>query len=330
MSATPYVANEVATGTTGSDGLAVFTFGVDIDASNHEVLADRLPQGFGIDYTVTGTRQVTFIAPSIPIAGAKIWLKNGVAGVTGSVGLPSWPTVAQAISDAAIELGIAQADIADPFASTDPNVIQLVRLLKSGGRDMVKRREWTHLVKEYTFNLVAGQAAYPIPTDFRSMVPDSQWDRSTRFPLEMPISSQDWQFLKAVPVASNIVYYARLWQSQIQVTPTPGAGVTDTMAFEYNSNAWIMPNGQTTPTSDAPSLKDDVICFEPRLVVARLKRDWRRNKKQDSQAEEDDYQAALFDAENGDSVAKTIYIGGGRSRRRHRMLDRWNLPDVIR
>jgi hypothetical protein len=243
---------------------------------------------------------------------------------------PIWQTVAQAISDAAVELGISPTDITDPFASTDPNVLQLIRLLKSGGRDIVKRREWTHLVKEYTFNLAAGVSAYALPSDFRSMIDDSQWDRSTRFPLEMPISSQDWQFLKAVPVASNIVYYGRLWQSQIQVTPTPGAGTVDTMAFEYNSNAWIMPNGQSLPTTNAPTLNTDTVCFDPTLVVARLKRDWRRNKKQDSQAEEDDYQTALFDAENDDSIAKTIYIGGGRSRRRHRMLDRWNLPDVIR
>jgi len=242
----------------------------------------------------------------------------------------AWPTVASVVNDAAVELGLVAADIADPFASTDQNIVQLLRLLKSGGRELVKHRVWTHLIKEYTFNLVAGQQAYSLPADFRSMIDDSQWDRTTRFPLSMPISSEDWQFLQAIPVASNITYYGRLWQGQIQVTPLPGAGVTDTMAYEYNSSSWVATAGAPTVLSkDAPTVATDPLGFDARLMLARLKRDWRRNKKQDSQSEEDDYQTALFDAENEDAVAKTIYIGG-RMRRGRRQIDRWNLPDVIR
>lgn len=244
----------------------------------------------------------------------------------------AWPTVASAISDAAIELGIAAnaADIADPYASTDTNILQLLRLLKSGGRELVKHRLWTHLVKEYTFNLVAGTQSYALATDFRTMLDDSGWDRTTRFPLEGPISTEDWQFLQAIPIASNIVYRFRIWQNQLFVTPTPGAGVTDTVAYEYHSSSWVAVTATpTVPTKDAPTIASDVIAFDPRLVVARLKRDFRRNKKQDSQAEEDDYQAALFDAENEDSQARTIYLSG-RSRRLPRKIDRWNIPDVIR
>jgi hypothetical protein len=142
--------------------------------------------------------------------------------------------------------------------------------------------------------------------------------------------SQDWQFLQATPVASNIVYRYRIWQSQLFLSPTPGAGITDTVAFEYHSSSWVaLANAPTIPSRDAPTLFSDVIAFDPRLVVARLKRDFRRNKKQDSASEEDDYQAALYDAENEDSQARTIYIGGRRGQH-PRKLDRWNIPDVIR
>src|ERR1700686_4639822 len=150
----------------------------------------------------------------------------------------AWPTVASVVNDAATELGLIAADVVDPFASTDPNVLQLLRLLKSGGRELVKWRTWTHLIKEYTFNLAAATQSYAFPADLRSMIDDSGWDRSTRFPLEGPISTEDWQFLQAVPVASNIVYRFRLWQGQLFVTPTPGAGVVDVVAYEYNSSGW--------------------------------------------------------------------------------------------
>ena len=242
----------------------------------------------------------------------------------------AWPTVASAINDAATELGLIANDIVDPFATVDPNILQLLRMLRSGGRDLVKYRAWTHLDKQYLFNLAPATQAYPLPADFRSMIDDSGWDRTTRYPMEGPISSEDWQFLAAIPVASNIVYRFRLWLSQLQLTPAPGAGVTDQMAYEYNSSSWVAVTGAPTlPVNDAPTDKADVLAFDSRLIVSRLKRDFRRNKKQDSQSEEEDYQSALFDAENEDSAARTIYIGGVRGRT-PRKIDRWNIPDVIR
>jgi hypothetical protein len=320
MASTPFVAIEAA------DGARVaFTFGADIDTTNHRIVVDRFEQGNTIDYTVTSTRGITFTVAPPPTA--KIWLFNGVAGVTQATSLPSWATVASVISDAAIELGLVKTDIDDPFASTDANILQLLRLLKSGCRDIVQHRLWTHLDKEFTFNLVATQQAYALPSDYRSMVDDSAWDRTTRFPLSGPMSPKDWQYLQAVPVASSVEYRSRVWQGQLFVTPTPAA--TDLMAFEYNSSSFIKPVGQTFPTSDTPTVATDIVCFSARLVVARLKRDFRRNKKQDSQAEEDDYQTALADSENEDAQGRTIYLGGsiGRTPRR---IDRWNLPDVIR
>src|SRR6266481_4730387 len=117
-----------------------------------------------------------------------------------------YATVASLISDAAVELGLVSADIVDPYASTDPNILQLVRLLKSGGSSLARYREWSHLQKEFTFQTVNGQNAYPLlPTDFLSLVPNSGWNRTTQIPLGGPIGAQYWQFRKAVVPGS--VYY---------------------------------------------------------------------------------------------------------------------------
>jgi hypothetical protein len=98
MAAAPLVALQTATGTTGSDGLAIFTFAADIDTTNHEIVVAGLRRGSGIDYTVTGARQITFIAPNIPIAADPIWLFNGVSGTSISTALPGWDTVAEIVS----------------------------------------------------------------------------------------------------------------------------------------------------------------------------------------------------------------------------------------
>lgn len=324
MASTPLVAIEAPTGTTGSDGLAVFTFPADIDKINHRIAVDRLDQGNTLDYTVTGTRQITFTAGNIPVAGAKVWLFNGVAGVTATTSLPTWATVAEVISDAAIELGLVATDIADPFSSSDPNILQLVRMLRSGGRSLAKHRDWHHLQKEFTFSTLAAQTAYPLPTDYRKLIPDTEWNRTSQFPLGGPIDASQWQALQARRITSTVTVLFRVWQGQIFLQ---NPSDNQTIAFEYQSSSWIMPAGQASATSETPAAASDTVCFDPSLVVARLKMDFRRNKKQDSQAEQDDYVRALAAAENEDAQGKTIYLGG--SRRYVRRIDSLNLPAVI-
>jgi len=61
----------------------------------------------------------------------------------------AYDTALNIISDAAAELGLGT--VADAYGSTDPNIIQLRGMLKSMGRDLVRDRDWTHLIKEYSF-----------------------------------------------------------------------------------------------------------------------------------------------------------------------------------
>src|SRR3954467_3842153 len=145
--------------------------------------------------------------------------------------LLSWQTVAEIVSDAAIEEGIAPEGLAidDPFASTDPNIRQLLALLKSAGRAVVRERGWTHLTKEHTFQTVNGQAIYPLPSDFREMVDQSGWNRTTRFALGGPIGAAMWQYAKAVTIAGALQPWARFQGGNVSFTPTPVA--VETIAF---------------------------------------------------------------------------------------------------
>jgi len=60
----------------------------------------------------------------------------------------AYDTVANIVSDAAVELGLGT--VSDVYASTDPNVVQLRTLLKSLGRDLVDGFQWPHLLSEAT------------------------------------------------------------------------------------------------------------------------------------------------------------------------------------
>lgn len=308
MALAPQTAIEAATGTNGSDGLAVFTFPVDID-SNRLVLVDRFPQGETIDFTVTGARKITFIAPSIPVAGSKIWLLNGVtAGTAVTTGLPGWDTVAEIVSDVAIEEGLLQAPITDPYASADPNILQLTALLKSAGRMVVREHGWSHLQREFVFSTVASQAAYPLPSDFREMIEQSGWNRTTVYPFGGPIGAAVWQLTKAFPLVGTLQPFVRFQGGQMSFSPTPTA--VQTIAFEYQSWFWVRPVGQTSPSSDTPTAASDTICFNASLMVCALKLAWEKAKRMDTTAAQADYERALASEMNQDSAAPTMILGG--------------------
>ena len=105
----------------------------------------------------------------------------------------AWDTAGNIINDAATELGLQafQAKAADPFASTDPNMGQLCQLLKSVGRDLAKRREWTHLRAIHTLTTVEGVGWYALPADFGRMINQTGWNRTNRLPLGGPLSPQE-------------------------------------------------------------------------------------------------------------------------------------------
>lgn len=227
-----------------------------------------------------------------------------------SLALGTWATVAEIVSDVALEEGLAFAPIADPYASNDPNILQLTALLKSAGRAVVRERGWTHLQKEYVFQTVNGQGAYPLPADFREMIPQTGWDRTTLYQLGGPIGADVWQLSQAIHIIGSVYPFMRFEGGQVSFTPTPGA-TAQTIAFEYRTWNWIMPAGQTSPTTDAPSAGTDTVAMDPALMVCALKLAWEKAKRLDTTTAQADYDRALAAAMNEDSAAPEIPIGGG-------------------
>jgi hypothetical protein len=237
--------------------------------------------------------------------------------------LPAWATVATVVSDAATELGLVSADISDPYASSDPNILQLLRLLKSGGRELLRMRDWTHLVNEYTFSTVASTASYALPSDFRKMIPQSGWDRSTLLPMSGPVSSQVWQYREAITVTASILVEFRLWQGLMYLTPTPTS--VETIAYEYLSTYWVATASNTLPTLDAPTASTNVVCFDPNLAMRKLKLDFLKAKGFDTSAALMDFESSLQSALGADATATVLSLNGSEE---VPLIDAGNVPDT--
>lgn len=238
----------------------------------------------------------------------------------------TFDTAGNIIRDAGVELGLLSGGyVENPYESTNENILLLVRLLKSIGQELVLEREWSWLLKEYTFQTAADVTTYPMPTGFRRMVNQTGWDRTTRFPLAGPLSPQEWQYTKGYGTNFSISILFRPWQQLFQVNPAGDVPADETIAYEYVSSYWVQPLGETSATLDMPSAQSDTLLFPRLLLVRGLKLAFLRARGFDTTSAEADYERTL-DAESGaDSPAAVLSIDGSSGNVRR--IDENNAPD---
>jgi hypothetical protein len=150
-------------------------------------------------------------------------------------------TAGSIVSDAALELGLVNVAIADPYSSTDPNIVRLCSLLKTLGRKLRRRRQWNHLRQTTVFTLTANQPAYAPPPDYDRYIDQTGWNRTNRLPLGGPLSAQDLEFLRARLVGVVFTVLFDFLKGQFLVYPDTSTPGGYTIAYEYMSRWWVAP-----------------------------------------------------------------------------------------
>ncbi len=222
----------------------------------------------------------------------------------------AWDTVANVVSDAAIELGLVPTAIANPYAATDPNILQLNALLKTLGQRLLRARQWSHLVTRYTFNTVDGTASYALPTPFGRIIDQTAWNTTNQRPMAGPATAQAWEGLKATST-TGVDDVFRIFGDLFYIHPTPSS--IEAIAYAYASRYWVDTGGGTTPDAEAPTTKDDSLFFDRQLLVSGLKLAFLRTKGFDTTTAQGEYDAAWAYAASADGAAPVLSIGGGGS-----------------
>lgn len=223
--------------------------------------------------------------------------------------MAKFDTLLNIVSDASIELGLGA--VAAVAGSSNAMTLQMRGLLRSAGQRLALARAWRHLCKEHTFTTTA-DSTYPLPADFSDLYPQTAYDRTQSLRMGGPLTAQGWQALKARPAGGTTCPLFRVRESTIEVWPQPPL-MGATVAFEYASRYWVQGTGQAAPDKDAPSADTDVLKFDRLLLVAALKRDWKKAKGQDTSAATEDYDAAYASAASADAVAAPRLRLDGRS-----------------
>ena len=146
------------------------------------------------------------------------------------------------IQSACYKIGLPAPTVV--IGSADIQVLELLDIANTEGRELAKAGPWQVLMAQKTFTTVA-QAVQTsaIPTDFGLFLNDTMFNRTTMRRIFGPISPEQWQQRQAFITASTIDTYFRRRDNDLLFTPDPTAG--DTCAYEYIKKYWCESSGGT-------------------------------------------------------------------------------------
>lgn len=210
--------------------------------------------------------------------------------------------------------------------SQDQQIKQLLALANREGREQISMYDqgWPQQQETQTITLVNGQAAYPFPTDYSGYTPSTIWNTAQRWPVQGPLSPQEWQTLKAGYI--NVLPYQRfrIMQGQIYFDPVPTTtSAGQTVTIEYKSSNFCQSAlgvAQSTWAADSDTflLPDNVMVLGTKWRFLAAKRlDFSEEKKAWADCSDREY-ARSFGGRTlvlnaSDAAWGNNYLGDGRS-----------------
>ena len=230
------------------------------------------------------------------------------------------------INRVAVEVGLLP--VQDPVASDEDIFVQLTGLLTSAGQEMVELNPWQILTKEYTKTTQVGDTGnYTLPDDFSAMIDQTGWDQTNNVPLGGPLSPQQWTYLKGRDLSSGTLYVAfRQAENLFSIYPNDPVEPGIMISFEYQSRDWVTING-TTETRDYIATSQDIVMYEPILMVKFLKCKWQEAKGFDSTASRIEFDNIFNGRVGRDTGGSVLNIGSGSGNVRY-ISPYGNTPDT--
>ena len=162
--------------------------------------------------------------------------------------------------------------ITPQFGVNGPGTTPFAQVTSVGANQVTLNMPMTETLTGASFQF--SQVAYDLPSDWLSEIPQTEWDRTNRWPLLGPQSPQDWQSFKSGIVYAGPRQRFRIQENQILINPPPPNGLL--FSLEYISNGWVINSvNQRLPrfTNDT-----DTAIFPDSLLITGLKAQFKAAK----------------------------------------------------
>lgn len=179
--------------------------------------------------------------------------------------------------------------------TTDETHVQLVAIANVTLQSLAEEYNWPQLEIEYPITLVASQATYEWPSDFRKTEASSLFRTDEYFRVKGSVNIIEWNKRKYGMLGSLACLAYRTYYNPttgapgIQVTPTPEA--SGTMVGLYYTNKYVDAGGGSFKTSY--EVDTDTSRIPERLVQLGMMWRFRRAKGLDFSAELAEYSATI-------------------------------------
>jgi len=223
-------------------------------------------------------------------------------------------SVLDIVRDVCGEVGITQPT--SLVGSTDLQVIQLLGLLNTEGRELAARSSlgWQALIQEKVFTTITQQDQGPLvggsilqaSDNYRHILNETIWNRSKRIPMFGPRAPRVWQGFVALTFAGPFGEY-RIRGGHLLILPVPIAN--DTVAFEYVTRNWVQSFDGST-FSDKIKADTDIPLLDAEIIQAGLRWRWLRAKRLDYAEEFNTYESRVIDALARDGTKARLSLGG--------------------
>lgn len=162
--------------------------------------------------------------------------------------------------------------ITPQFGVNGPGTTPFAQVTSVGENQVTLNMPMTETLTGASFQF--SQVAYDLPSDWLSEIPQTEWDRTNRWPLLGPQSPQAWQSFKSGIVYAGPRQRFRIQENQILINPPPPNGLL--FSLEYISKGWVINSvNQRLPrfTNDT-----DTAIFPDSLLITGLKTAWKAAK----------------------------------------------------
>lgn len=215
------------------------------------------------------------------------------------------------IQSVAIEMGLKSPS--QVVGSTDRQILQLLEIARSEGKDLASRYHWSVMTKECTFSMVAtlNQGAINgtvvTDSDFDYLLNETMWNRTTSLPIIGPKNAESWEAMQSFTAAGGPFQEYRIQGGDLYIDPAPTAG--HTLAFIYKSTWWCESSGgsgQSTWAADT-----DVGLLNEEIMRLGIKWRWLKTKGLEYQEDFASYERQVQNAMARDGSKPRLRSDGG-------------------
>ena len=130
---------------------------------------------------------------------------------------------------------------------------------------------------------------YALPSDYVSLVPRTQWDKSKHWEMLGPETAQQWEWIQSGYISTGPRVRWRIFGGYFQIWP--GFSNAEVLGYEYRSNAWA--NSAAGAAKTSLTVDTDTCIYPDRLMVLSTKLKYMESKGFDTTAIYRDYMTEL-------------------------------------